>query len=192
MRISLGIPTRGEVNIETTMALMYMLKETPHEFHLNFHKGTYLNELRNDILKDARDNNADYLMFIDSDLTFPPDGINRLLASYKDVIGGIYNMKQLPPVSTLKMIDKDGKIIGGKAEDIPKDKIFKAYAIPTGFMLIRLEAIKDIKNPFDFSRDEKGEFIGEDVGFCEKVREAGLDIWCDPTIPIGHIGSYMY
>ena len=191
MRISLGIATRGEVCIETTMGLLHMLKETPHEFHLNFHKGTYLGELRNAMLNDAREVKADYLMFVDTDIIFPPDGLNRLLAKNKDIIGGMYNMKSLPLINTIKMADKDGKIIPVTDFEVP-NKPFQCYAIPSGFMLIKLEAIKDMKNPFNFDYDEKGEFIGEDVGFCMRCQKAGLEIWCDPTINIGHIGSYVY
>jgi hypothetical protein len=191
MRISLGIATRGEVCIETTMALMHLLKETPHEFHLNFHKGTYLGDMRNAMLEEARAMKADYLFFVDTDVIFPPDGLNRLLARNKDIIGGMYNMKVIPPVNTIKMADENGKIIAVKDFDVPT-KLFQCYAIPSGFMLIKLDAIKDLKKPFNFDYDQNGEFIGEDVGFCKRCHDIGLEIWCDPTINIGHIGSYVY
>jgi hypothetical protein len=62
-----------------------------------------------------------------------------------------------------------------------------------------MAAIKNMKNPFDFGIDEAGElfgkpgeFIGEDVNFCKRANEMGLEVWCDPTIRIGHIGEYLY
>jgi hypothetical protein len=198
MRISLGIITREDVNIETVACLMHMLQCSPHEFHLNLRKGTYVQEMRNDCVKEARSVNADYLFFIDSDMIFPGDGLNRLLAHNKDIIGGMYNMKQLPLVTTIKLCNDKGERLFLKPEDIPstldipKDRIFKVYGIPTGFLLIKLSAIEDLENPFDFDRDENGLIIGEDINFCIKCKEIGLDIWCDPTIQIGHIGSYVY
>jgi len=34
--------------------------------------------------------------------------------------------------------------------------------------------------------------VGEDVAFCQQAAEAGLEIWCDPTITLSHIGDYHY
>jgi hypothetical protein len=189
MRISLAIVTRSEIHIETAMCLMLMLRETQHEFHINFRKGTYIHELRNDCVREARIANADYLMFIDSDMTFPPDGINKLIAHNKEVVGGMYNMKSLPPTNTIKMLDDNGN--RATSFTIPL-QLFKAHAIPTGFMLIQMEAIKSMKFPFEFDREPDGGLIGEDVLFCMRCQELGFDIWCDPTIRIGHIGDYLY
>lgn len=189
MRISLAIVTRGEICIETAMCLMLALRETPHEIHINFRKGTYIHELRNDAVKEARLAQADYLMFIDSDMTFPPDGIAKLLSHNKDVIGGMYNMKHLPLTNTIKMVDEHGKRLS--TFQIP-NTIFKAHAIPTGFMLIRLDAIKLMDYPFEFDREPDGGLVGEDVLFCLRCQKIGVDVWCDPTIKIGHIGDYLY
>ena len=191
MRISLAIITRGEVRIETVLSLMHTLKETPAEFHLNFRKGTYIQEMRNDALRDARAADADYLFFVDSDVTFPGDGLKKLLSRDKDIIGGMYNMKTLPPKTTIKPLDENGKRLMVDTFEAPKDRIFKVYGLPTGFMLIRLEAIKHLENPFDFDRNTEG-LIGEDINFCIHCQEIGLDLWCDPTITIGHIGDYLY
>lgn len=191
-KISIGIPTYSQIHIETVACLIYSLQETKAEVQLNFHKGTYLHQLRNNMLKEARENNADYLMFVDSDMTFPPDGIKKLLSYDKDIIGGMYNMKTLPLVNTIKIADDEGNFISSDGAEIPTNHIFKCFSVPTGFMLIKLEAIKSLDKPFDFGTNEKGELIGEDVYFCMQAHKIGLDVWCDPTIKIGHIGEYLY
>lgn len=38
---------------------------------------------------------ADYLMFIDADISFPGDGVAQLLASDKDIVCGIYPKKEI-------------------------------------------------------------------------------------------------
>lgn len=192
IKITIGIPSIGEIHIETMLCLIYSLnKMGAYQISFSFHKGTYLQELRNLIVQDALAAGSDYLFFLDTDLTFSPDGILKLLGHKKDIIGGAYNMKQPgPPVSTLKMADANGKLL--KLLEHPTEDIFKCYSVPTGFMLIRLAAIKNMVNPFDFARNEQGGLIGEDVNFCKRCAEMGLDIWCDPTINIGHIGEYLY
>lgn len=191
LKISIGIPTYSQIHIETTMCLIYAIQQIKGDIHLNFRKGTYVHELRNQIVKDALDKQADYLMFLDSDLSFQPDGIYKLLQHNKDVVGGIYNMKELPLVSTVKLADENGNLKKVDGALIP-DTLFECYAVPTGFMLIKLDAIKDMKNPFEFAYDDEGELVGEDVNFCRKLHNKGLSVWCDPTIKIGHIGEYLY
>ena len=33
---------------------------------------------------------------------------------------------------------------------------------------------------------------GEDGTFCDKVRKAGMDVWCDGNITVGHLGEYEF
>ena len=30
--------------------------------------------------------------------------------------------------------------------------------------------------------------VGEDLAFCWRARQLGYRIWCDPRIPLGHVG----
>jgi GT2 family glycosyltransferase len=53
-----------------------------------------------------------------------------------------------------------------------------------------MEVFEKLEKPY-FTLDESRPAM-EDVVICEKAREAGYDIWCDPTIKIGHIGTYIY
>jgi len=40
---------------------------------------------------------------------------------------------------------------------------------------------------FDFLVTPEG-MIGEDFLFCDRAREAGFEVWVDPTIKLGHMG----
>lgn len=193
LKISLGLVTKGDITIETMMCVIHGIQNlSPHQVLLNFQKGTYIHDLRNRAFRDAVETNADYLMFIDSDVTFPPEAIKKLLDSNKDVIGASYNMKGLPLISTIKVLAPDGSI--GIAEEKEVDpEPFIVYAVATGFMLIKMEKVRNMKFAFDFGTNPDGTMIGEDVNFCRRVREElELDVWCDPTIQVGHIGDYLY
>jgi len=67
-----------------------------------------------------------------------------------------------------------------------------------GVGLIDMRVFERIEKPyFEFITYKKGDFkgmvkIGEDGSFCEKVKKVGIDIYCDPTIAIGHLGEYEY
>lgn len=197
VKISLGIVTRGEILIETMMCVIRALEnvgsKNGNQIALNFQKGTYIHDLRNRCFKEAVDSGADYLMFVDTDVGFAPDSILKLLAWKKDIIGANYNMKGLPLVGTVKFMDAKGQIDKKTEHNVPSDKPVEVYSVASGFMLIRLKAVKNLSNPFNFGENPDGSMIGEDVNFCRRAREElGVKTWCDPQIKIGHIGEYLY
>jgi hypothetical protein len=88
----------------------------------------------------------------------------------------------------------------------------------TGFLLIRRDALErviahlealardgqapspvanipshgDVVNVFDYLIDGTGQFVGEDVGFCLRAREAGLEIWADTRAALWHLGREIW
>lgn len=199
MKITIGICSGGSIRVETVTSLvsnMINLAQKDMAPNLLFQVGGYVDVNRNKIVEEALKQETTHLMFIDADMIFPEDGIYRLLQHKKDIVGANYNMR-LDPTSgeysgpTVKMMEK-GKPVSIVKEGLPKD-LFKCYAIATGFMMIDMNVFKKLKMPyFDAFQDEDGTHHTEDVDFCRKVNEAGMEVWCDPTIEMGHIGSATY
>jgi hypothetical protein len=193
VRLVVGMTVYDSVMAETMISMFVALRQLTCPVQLNVCKGTIISNMRNEIIQTSIETGATHVMFVDSDIIFPPDAIATLLTRGKDIIGGMYNNKTLPLTTTIKVLGPDGNILEGTNNfQIPAEP-FKCFAVPAGFMLIRLEAIKDMKNPFDFGRTAQGDFIGEDINFCERAqKELGLEVWCDPTFRLGHIGPYVY
>jgi hypothetical protein len=190
-KITIGVPTRGEVHVKTVGSILNAIFATAkagYEIGFDFETGTYLHYMRNEIVNSAINNGSDYLMFVDADLEFPHDGLLKLLSHKKDVVGGCYNTRALPLHGTVKKINEKGEIYTCESPT----NLEQVYAIPTGFMLINLHAIRYMAHPFDFGRFDDGAFIGEDINFCKRFNEMGREIWCDGSISIGHIGEYTY
>jgi hypothetical protein len=78
-------------------------------------------------------------------------------------------------------------------QEIPKE-LFKCKAVGGAILLFKTSIFSKVERPW-FANEiyETGmNRVGEDYYFCDKVIKAGLDIWVDPTISIGHIGNYIY
>jgi hypothetical protein len=148
----------------------------------------YIHENREQSALKAIVNGADYLFFIDSDVSYPPDGLSRLLSHGVDIVGGNYNMQCRDKRSAVWTLED--KLYEAQEGDAP----FKCRALPGGFMLIKVSALKKIKRPWFFLREScaPGGMIGEDVWFCDAARNRGFDVWCDPTFHIDHIGIGVY
>lgn len=193
-RLTVGVPCHGGWKAEMGVSLVMSLAQLGLPIHMSVTRGPYVHDNRETIFSDAVKAGSTHLWFVDTDMVFLPDGIQKLLALKKPIVGGNYNTKSTPPVSTVKLADADGKYRNVPPEEIPREP-FRCGAVATGFMLIDLEAVTSstMKPPyFDFARASDGSLVGEDVLFCQRAREAGLEVWCDPTIQLGHIGDQRY
>lgn len=183
MRLAVGIPSNGDIKAETVSCVVQALFQTKMSgLGLIFPKGCLIHENRIAIAEEVLEKGFDYLMCIDSDITFKPDSINRLLAQNKKIIGANYHIRgKLPLTNTVLWTG------------VPPTETFKCEGIAMGFVLIDVGVFKLIDPPWFFFESLGGNaFMGEDYWFCKRAREKGIDVWCDPSIEIGHLGEYKF
>lgn len=108
-------------------------------------EGSMITKQRNDLIAMALKHDPDYILFIDTDMVFPPDSLMRLLKHNKDIVGATYN-KRVPPFETL------GTLSGPKPteEDLRKGGLREAELLPTGFMLMKASIFKTLSWPWFF------------------------------------------
>jgi FkbM family methyltransferase len=156
---------------------------------------------------------ADYMLFVDSDLIITPPGcLDTMIEKCPEnsIIGGLYAMKALsvetglPPINGIP-VNKEELVFDGR--------VVKMKYIPTGFMLIpRKVALKMINHYKDLAykdnkigmcwnmfgclmdKDEEGNqiFLPEDFSFCKRLTEIGINIHADTAVQLGHLGTYLY
>jgi hypothetical protein len=209
-KLMIGLPAYDhKVGLKMAISLMRLGQQVmEHGIHIQVSSicgCSVVTRARNMIAHEFLKSDCDHLMFIDSDMTFEPDSVIRLLAFNQDkpIIGGAYEAR------------KEGKVyilsLEGDADNIYMDPmgLVKARRIATGFMMIRRDVLeklaelhpewrhKDINSDailhsfFDFKVTPDG-YIGEDFLFCDRAREAGFSVWIDPTIELGHMGIHEF
>jgi len=204
MKVTLAVCTNRQVKPKTVQSLLELVAYSKDiDFHiLVATRGFTIAENRNYCVVQAQRNNSDYLLFVDDDMTLPPDTLEKLLARNKDVVGVNSYSRCLPLSSTVGLLDKNGEYLRPEHHTawecrVPKE-LFKCYFVGMGVGLIDMKVFEKIEKPyFEFITYKKGEFkgmvkVGEDGSFCEKVKKSGGEIWCDGSIPIGHLGEYEY
>src|SRR3990167_9329017 len=102
-KVTLAICTNREIKAKTVTSLLELVANTKDvDFHiLVATRGYTISENREYCVVQAQRNSSDYLLFTDDDMTFPPNTLERLLESNKEVIGVNSYSRCLPLSSTV-------------------------------------------------------------------------------------------
>ncbi len=145
----------------------------------------------------------DYLFNVDADIKFincDKNPIDKLIERDKDVVGGLYVYKRFPtqpthrPLDLQEFYEKKGYFPEKYEFNVPDD-IHEVQWLSGGCMMIKREVIEKLKNKYkvpNLPMVYKDEYLSEDFSFCHRARQEGYKIYGDPTIKLGHEGSYLY
>ena len=154
-----------------------------------------------------------HFFFIDGDLQWEKESVLRLLAASEkhEVCCGVYPKKCIPAVFPCNFLP-------GSAEKLNQDPdtgYIEIKDIPTGFMMIRREALvrmmaayperkctfrhdcPEAERPFEYALfdcfiDEDGRYLSEDYGFSRLWQKIGGQVWMDPQIQLTHWGQHAF
>lgn len=185
MKIAIGIATAESIKTKTFTTILSILKKNPR-IDVLLEQSCLVHKNRERIVERAIEGNYDYLFFIDSDMCFAPEVLDRLLSRNKDIIGGNYHRRNIHKETVIKFRE-NGQFVN---KELPEG-MFECASLGTGCMLIKVEVLKKMQKPY-FDFNYKGEEMGEDVYFCLKAQDTGYKIYCDNTMDIGHLGEFIY
>lgn len=136
----------------------------------------------------AVDQGASHVLFVDSDIRFPPDALHLLMDRSHDIIGANY----LQRTQIEWTARKDGEFVSSEGSRT----VQSVDTIGLGLTLIRAEVFKALSHPwFDMPWDAKsGKHTGEDVYFCGLARRHGFKVFVDHDLSqhVRHIGSVEF
>ena len=153
----------------------------------------------------------DWLLFLDSDMTFPEDIVYRLLVHRKPIVGGLYfhRGQQAPLVfnSSGKTKDEWGRMserhvylrdevwdflnnanipdkdMAVAISGVP-DPLQECDAIGTGGMMIHRSVIEAMPGPwFEYAKHAES----EDLSFCRRAKALGFSVHADLSTICGHL-----
>jgi hypothetical protein len=134
------------------------------------------------------------LFWIDSDIEWEPDDFFRLLQSDKQVISGCYMLED----ETVTVYNEPLGPAMHKTDILKLKTPFKCAGVGFGFLAVKSGVFErmerpwfsstwiDIKNPTTGQIERKFPLMGEDLSWCTKVIDMGIDIWVDPLVRVGH------
>lgn len=164
-------------------------------------EGLYVPRGRNEIVSQfLKFSECEWLWFLDTDVAFPPDTLNRLLAAGSDerkiLAAPYWSIGEDGPYCTWMGID-DGALLPYR--EIPEKGVLKLDACGMGCTLIYRDVFVDVAKNQDegdpwtwFGHDlletERGlTRLGEDISFCIRALRVGHATWGVCDISVDHL-----
>ena len=159
-----------------------------------------LPNLRNQIARAAVENRFDDLIWIDADIDWQPEWIDKLLTYPVDCVGGTYR-KKTDATETYE--------VSSTVWPLPIDPVtglLQVTSLGAGFLRLSsraLEMLWESSTPYRCRSEPpthmvfeyglvNGEHLGEDTMLSRKLKALGIATYLDPSMTCGHTGSKQF
>jgi len=184
-RLGIGLPLSYQ-NVPSAFFDSFITMEKPAFVYIRSDKGTIEN-MRNSIVQDAKESNCTHLLMCDTDQVYHPETITRLLAHDLDVVGCLV-YRRYPPFDPLMLRGKINEY--QTVKEWEPNTLVEVDATGTGCLLFKMDVFRAMMPPwFRVRTAENGKHVGEDIGFCSDLRQAGYKIFVDTSVPAGHLSQ---
>lgn len=158
-------------------------------------------DARNQLAKAAVDGGYDRILWLDSDMTFEPDLMERLNARLDEgleICSGIYFTRRAPvkpviyqevgaqPLGSGQMLPFAHSYL-----DYPHDSLFECAGVGFGGVMMTVDLLKKVQEKYGLPFSPILGF-GEDLSFCLRLTEMGVKMYCDSSVKMGHIGLITF
>lgn len=195
MKTLIAIPCLDMVHVEFMRSLLGMKPVGECRYSLTASSLVY--DARNTLARQAIEEHYDRILWLDSDMDFKPDLLEKLAADLDEghkIVSGLYFKRKAPvlPVCYSEVgVFKDDKGNATPAalcyEDYPRDELFQCKGFGFGAVLHDVDILKDVVEQFGLPFSPLLGF-GEDLSFCMRLSKMGVNLYCDSRIKLGHVG----
>lgn len=207
LKVLLAIPSMGSWHEEFGKSLAQLTSHFAvarvgsykhQQLHTMSMRGSILPNLRLSALQKAKEMGVDYLLWIDSDQSFPKDVVHRLVMWDKDVVGANIATKTIPTLPTARREPIPGEPAFGALvfTDAHSTGLQRVWRIGCGLTLMSRKVIQALpEDCFEMLyKPDVRRYQGEDWRMCEHIEKAGFEIYVDHDLSnlVGHHGGFNY
>jgi hypothetical protein len=165
----------------------------PERANRTFLYGMPFDHARNQGCQRTLETEHEGMFFLDDDVILPHDTIVRLMRHNKDIVGGLYYRRQLPPAPVMMRETEKGP---EWIHDYQPGRLVEADLVGCGCLLIKRKVLEIMPPPwFEWKCDpyrwpdlKPVERCSEDYDFCRKARALGFKLYVDTSIQCHHAG----
>lgn len=195
-KLAVCIPTRDTLHSAHALSLAELVKFNTMnnvDTHVFMDASTILLTQRERLATMAIDLDAEYMLWLDSDMVFPATTAARLLAHNEDIVCANYVRRQFPCKGVAY------ETIGDWENPLPfdvQDDLVTVEGIGMGCVLMKTEIFTQLAKPwFEFGwSPESNDFLGEDMILWQKIAALGYSVKVDTALSqeMRHLGTYAF
>lgn len=196
-RIMIGMPCYGDVSsdvfVDFARFAFHCGRAMPqYNFLLAVRTKAEQFRARNQIVDHAQQHRCDWLLMLDDDMIINRDEtvdpteaygfLEKLIAHDKDIIGGLYYLKDgaCSPVLMAKQGERGYRFL---RDDEIVHGLQRVDVAGGGCLLVKMKVFDHLPQPYFAPEFE----FGTDVQLCRKAAEKGIEVWADTSIELGHL-----
>ena len=196
MRTLIAIPCMDMVHTSFMKSLLALIRVGDTQVSITCSSLIY--DARNKLAGQAVTEGYDRILWLDSDMVFNPDLLMKLSADMdegRELVSALYFKRKVPftPVLYKNLLynhdkEKNELQIGlDTYTDYPQNSIFPVAGCGFGCVLMSTDLINRVGKTFGHPfAPLLG--MGEDLSFCYKVSQLGVEMFCDSRVKMGHVG----
>lgn len=194
MKTLICVPCMDMVHTEFMKSFMSMRR--PGDTKIVVSQSSLIYDARNNMARQAVNGGYDRVLWLDSDMSFEPDLMERLSARMdegRELVSGIYFTRKAPVMPVIfdkcGYYEKDGEVtpVASFFKDYPLDSVFRIEGCGFGGVMMTTDLIRKVADKFGLPFAPMFGF-GEDLSFCGRALQCGAELWCDSSIKMGHVG----
>ena len=194
MKIAICTPVHGDVRAGYSRSLAQLLIHTAKtdsglELVYLLESCSNVALARQRLVDQAVEQQADWILWIDSDHDFPPDALLQLLARGEPFIGCNQSRREAMARPCAGYGHGEDDFVWTTPDKVRAGTVETVEWMGLAFVLVSMDAIRQAEAPLFQAVDD-----GEDVVFCSRLKAAGFPPRVDHRLSaqVGHIGLKRY
>lgn len=197
MKVFIAVPSMDTVPALFCQSLALLRRgRDGQQVEIGFEVGSLVYNARNNLARQAIKAEADWVLWLDSDMVFSPDLLDRMLKVCTendiDFLTAIC-FRRKPPYTPclfdrLELLPDDKGASYTALLSVPEGR-FQVGGCGFAGVLLSTDVLISVSSKYQGRMFDPLPGMGEDVSFCWRARQCGYDIWCDSAIELGHVGN---
>lgn len=189
MKLGIGIPTAEFARQAIFYDYFNMMYKPENSIILSTH-GQSPARGRNMIIESALTQDCTHILFLDDDVLHPSDIVEKLLRHDKDLVTGVYPMRNFPHQSIIfDVAESDGRAYYYYPEDGDGNSLVPIVAAGLGACLVKCEVFEKMPRPWITLGELEKDHWCDDISFFKRFRDSGFQAYCDLSVQCGHMAT---
>ena len=186
VRLLIAIPTNDYVHADFVVSLSKLQSELSRRhvaYDVEIIAGTLVYYARNRLANKAINEHYTHVLWLDSDMVFNEQVVDDLMEVGKDMVCGAFVSRRPPYGPCVYTSIEKNHVTQVKDWGLNP---FRVDGCGFATVLTSVDLLQAVTQKFG-TCFQPTDYYGEDLAFCWRAKQLGYEIWCEPTVRVGHI-----